>query len=74
MRAKERAVQVGRPYTAHQGNGVNNTVFSIRIGKHLVKVEKEIFFDRLGDIFGGILLGMAVIAMSIIIPILFGGY
>lgn len=57
--------------TAHgKGISVDNHNLIIRGCGKRIKVDLE----RVGDIFGGLLMGVTILALSIIIPILLGGY
>jgi hypothetical protein len=57
--------------TAHgKGISVDNHILIVKVCGKRIKVDLE----RVGDIFGGLLMGVLILVMSIIIPILLGGY
>ena len=70
MNTKKGAVKVGRPFTANKAIVVHDHVLIISGKKKIVKIDGERWFD----ILGGLMLGAGIAALSIMIPILLGGY
>lgn len=70
MNEKRKAPQAGRPYGAVKAIVVHDHVLIINGKKRIVKIDGERWFY----IFGGLMLGAGIAALSIMIPILLGGY
>ena len=70
MNGKRKAPQVGRPYGAVNAIVVHDHVLIINGKKKIVKIDGERWFD----ILGGLMLGAGLAALSIMVPILLGGY
>ena len=70
MKAKRKAPVVGSRSGAIKAIEINNLTLSIRGGRRIVNIDLE----KQGNILGGILFGASMLAISIIIPVLLGGY
>ena len=70
MNEKRKAPQVGRPYGAVKAIVIHDHVLIIKGRDRIVKCDLERWFY----ILGGLAFGAGIMAMSIMIPILLGGY
>ena len=70
MKGKGKAERLGRTHSAIKTMVVHDHVLIIRGQKTVVKID----FERWFYIAGGVVFGLGIMALSIMIPILLGGY